>query len=144
MITALAAVLLLAACTNTRKTTGTTASTDETIVNKYWKLFQLEGKPITMSDNQEREAHFILGSDGRVKGHTGCNGLGGEYKLEAGHRIRFSNMLGTLRYCEEVPWESEFKNVFNIADNYTMHNDTLWLNVGRRAPLAGFVAVYLK
>ena len=36
--------------------------------------------------------------------------------------------------------ESELYEVFDQADNYTIDGKTLSLNVGRRAPLAVFVA----
>lgn len=140
ILSALTAVLLLSACSNTRKTAANTSDDQSNIVNKQWTLFQLEGKPITKGANQEQAAYFKLTNDSKVMAHSGCNGMGGEYKLEPGNRIRFSNMLGTLRYCEEVPWEADYNEVFTLADNYTVHKDTLWLNVGRRAPLAGFVS----
>lgn len=46
-------------------------------------------------------------------------------------------MLSTLRACPGVEVdESEFLQVFELADNYALNGDTLMLNVGRRAPLA--------
>ena len=52
-------------------------------------------------------------------------------------------MLSTLRACPDVKVnESEFLKVFNLTDNYTMVEDKLTLNIGRRAPLAVFEAVY--
>ncbi|MGV8964485.1 MAG: hypothetical protein ACOH2V_14040 [Candidatus Saccharimonadaceae bacterium] len=42
----------------------------------------------------------------------------------------------------EIKNYSTFNFLFNLADNYTIHNNTMELNVGRRAPLARFAAVY--
>lgn len=114
------------------------------IVEKYWKLKTLEGQDILMADNQEREIYFTLKSeDNRVTGFAGCNTISGEYTLEEGNRIRFKNMLTTLKACPEVDVnESEFLQIFELADNYTIVDDVLSLNVGRRAPLAVFEAVY--
>lgn len=114
------------------------------IVEKYWKLKTLEGQDIVMADNQEREIYFTLKSeDNRVTGFAGCNTISGEYTLEEGNRIRFKNMLTTLKACPEVDVnESEFLQIFELADNYTIVDDVLSLNVGRRAPLAVFEAVY--
>lgn len=140
LILAAGSVVLLAACHNTRKVADNNKSSDP-IVNKHWQLIQLEGKPMAQSNDKDRQTWFMLNTDGSVSGNTGCNGLGGTYKLEAGQRIRFSEMLGTLMYCDDVPWEADYKKVFELADNYTMQRDTLWLNVGRRAPLAGFVSM---
>lgn len=114
------------------------------IVEKYWKLKTLEGKDVKMADNQEREIFFTLKSqENRVTGFAGCNSISGEYTLEEGNRIRFKNMATTMKMCPDVDVnESEFLKIFELADNYTITDDVLSLNVGRRAPLAVFEAVY--
>lgn len=153
IITTIAAFILLG-CSSSRKANKETTDKNQTsdtlgradndsIVNKYWKLITLEGKEITMAKNQEREAYFILKpGEKRVTGFSGCNTFSGTFTLEAGWRIRFSQMASTLKACPDVDVnESEFLKVFELADNYTLRNDTLSLNVGRRAPLAVFVAV---
>ncbi|EGV43788.1 META domain-containing protein [Bizionia argentinensis JUB59] len=117
---------------------------DNEITETYWKLKTLDGKAVTMADNQEREIYFTLKNDGnRVTGFAGCNGLSGEYMLEDGNRIRFVNMATTLKACPDVDVnESAFLKIFELTDNYTVNNETLSLNVGKRAPLAVFEAVY--
>lgn len=114
------------------------------IVNKYWKLIELDGKEVNMADNQEREQYFILREDGSIAGFAGCNQFSGNFILDMSKsRIKFENMLSTLRACPDVKVnESEFLKVFNLTDNYTMVEDKLTLNIGRRAPLAVFEAVY--
>ena len=116
------------------------------IVEKYWKLKTLDGKDVKMADNQEREIFFTLKSqDNRVTGFAGCNTISGEYTLEEGNRIRFDKMATTLMMCPDVDVnESEFLKVFELVDNYTINGDVLSLNVGRRAPLAVFEAVYFN
>lgn len=117
---------------------------DNEIVNKYWKLKTLDGKPVKMAKNQEREQYFTLKSDGTVSGFAGCNQFNGQYKLEDGNRIRFNeNLAMTMKSCLDLELnESEFMEVFQLTDNYTINGDILNLNVGRRAPLAVFEAVY--
>ncbi|WP_026452331.1 META domain-containing protein [Aequorivita capsosiphonis] len=119
---------------------------DEPIVEKYWKLKTLEGKPVEMAKNQEKEIYFMLKSeDNRVTGFAGCNTILGSYTLEKGNRIRFKNMGSTMMICPDVAVEdSEFLKIFQLADNYTINGDELSLNVGRRAPLAVFEAVYFN
>ncbi|TXD47207.1 META domain-containing protein [Polaribacter sp. IC073] len=116
------------------------------IVEKYWKLKTLEGKDIKMADNQEREIFFTLKTDeNRVTGFAGCNAISGDYTLEDGNRIRFKNMATTLMACPDVDVnESDFLKIFELTDNYTINNDVLSLNAGRRAPLAVFEAVYMQ
>lgn len=114
------------------------------ITEKYWKLVTLEGQKVTMAQNQERETYFMLKKDqNQVRGFAGCNTFNGTYMLENGQRIRFSPLAATLKACPDVDVnESEFFKVFDLADNYSIRGDTLSLNVGRRAPLAVFEAVY--
>ena len=118
---------------------------DQQIVGKYWKLIELEGQEVEMVENQEREIFFTLNADDNtVGGFAGCNAISGEFTLEEGNRIRFSNMAITMMMCPDVDVnESEFMEVFELTDNYTINNDVLSLNVGRRAPLAVFEAVYM-
>jgi len=114
------------------------------IVNKYWKLKTLEGKPVAMAINQEKEQYFKLNSDGTMSGFAGCNQFNGHYKLSDGNRIRVNeNLAVTMKSCPDVAInESEFLEVLKLTDNFTIKGDTLNLHVGRRAPLAVFEAVY--
>lgn len=118
----------------------------EPIVEKYWKLKTLSGKDVTMAKNQEREIYFTLkGHNNSVVGFAGCNGMSGEYALEKGNRIRFKNMAVTMKACPDVNInEVEFLKVFELVDNYTINKDVLSLNIGKRAPLAVFEAVYMQ
>lgn len=115
------------------------------VIEKYWKLKTLAGKTVTMAENQEREICFTLKNDGRVIGFAGCNTINGEYTLEEGNRIRFKNMATTMKACPDVNVDEQaVLEVFNTADNYTINDDVLNLNVGRRSPLAVFETVYMQ
>lgn len=117
---------------------------EEPIMEKYWKLVTLEGQPVTMALNQEKEIYFMLKTDeNRVQGFAGCNTFNGSYTLEKGWRIKFSPLATTMKACPDVKVnESELFKIFELTDNYSLNGDTLSLNVGRRAPLAVFNAVY--
>mgnify|MGYP001431410191 CR=1 FL=1 len=98
-----------------------------------------------MAENQEREIFFTLNEENStVSGFAGCNTITGRFELEEGNKIRFINMGITLMTCPNIDVnETEFMEVFELTNNYTIHNDTLSLNVGKRAPLAVFEAVYM-
>lgn len=136
--------LIVIGCNSAKNTN--LQSKDDTITEKYWKLKTLDGKAITMKKNQEREIFIILKTqDNRVTGFAGCNGLSGEYTIEKGNRISFKNVAVTMKMCPDVAVnESDFLEVFELADNYTISKDVLTLNVGRRTPLAIFEAVYMN
>ena len=46
--------------------------------------------------------------------------------------------------CPDMETETQFYKVLEMVDNYYHNNDTLILNKAKMAPLARFVAVYLR
>jgi copper homeostasis protein (lipoprotein) len=118
---------------------------DNDIREKYWRLIELNGTPISVNENQKREAHFTLRTkDKRIVGHGGCNAFSGSYDLLEGSRIQFSPLASTQMACAEVSYEPDFFMAIQNADNYTVKRDTLCLNKARMAPLARLVAVYFR
>ncbi len=115
------------------------------ITEKYWKLVELNGKPVTITDDMRKEAHLILRTAGsRVTGHAGCNSFMGSYEIKPNNRISFSKIAGTMMACTNMETEAAFKSVLEMADNYNLTGDTLILNRARMAPLARFVGSELK
>jgi len=117
---------------------------DNPITEKYWKLKTLEDKEVKMAENQEREIYFTLKTENNsIQGFAGCNTFSGSYTLDKGNQIRFNNIGATMKMCPDVAVrDSDVLNVFNTANNYTINGDILTLNIGKRAPLAVFEAVY--
>ena len=118
---------------------------DNVVTEKYWKLIELNGKEITFSEDQVREAHFILkNKNNRVIGNTGCNNMNGSYTLsEEENGIHFAPMATTRMACIDVDYEADYLNLFQICDSYTVQGDTLTLKKGE-TPLVRFMAVYLR
>lgn len=115
------------------------------LTEKYWKLTELMGKPVTKTATMVREPHLVLRTEGnRLNAHGGCNSFMGTYELKPGNRISFGQMAGTLMACPDMTVEDQLKKVLEMADNYNLDGDKLVLNRARMAPLARFEAVYLR
>jgi len=119
------------------------------IIEKYWKLTELRGNPVTFQgDDFNRTPHFVLKTDeSRVIGHGGCNSFTGVYEVDfAAGRIKFSQMIATMMACIDMEVEQELLRVFEMADNYSLSDDgkILSLNRARMAPLARFEVEYLR
>lgn len=132
-----------------KKTTSenTNSSKESTeMVEKYWKLIEINGQKVTAENFASKEPHLILKSEeNRVTGNGGCNSFFGTYSLQTDvNRISFSKIGATRMACLQPTVESDFFNILETVDNYTVKNDTLQLNKARMAPMAKFVAVYLK
>ncbi|MCF1716687.1 copper resistance protein NlpE N-terminal domain-containing protein [Flavihumibacter sp. RY-1] len=115
------------------------------LTEKYWKLVELNGKPVTKTDDMRKEPHMILHTAGRrINATGGCNNMMGGYEILPDNRIRFTKMASTLMACPNMEVEDRFREVLEMADNYNLDGDKLVLNKARMAPLARFEAVYLK
>lgn len=111
--------------------------------DRYWKLIELNGKPVAASQNPKKEAHMILKKEGNtVNGNGSCNSFRGSYEVTDGMKIKFSKVAATLMACPDMQVEDGFFKVLEMADNYYVNGDTLQLNKARMAPLAKFAAVY--
>jgi len=143
LITISLLTITLVSCNTTQKVKP---NKNQEITEKYWKLIEINGQKVTADNFASKEPHFILKStDNRVNGNGGCNSFFGTYELQAdSNRISFSKIGATKMACIKPTVENDFFNVLETADNYTVKNDTLQLNKARMAPLAKFVAVYLK
>ena len=141
-------LLFISCCTSKKTTSENTNSPKESteIVEKYWKLIEINGQKVTAENATAKEPHLILKSEeNRVNGNGGCNSFFGTYELQTNtNRISFSKIGSTRMACMGKNVEADFLNVLETVDNYTVKNDTLQLNKARMAPLAKFVAVYLK
>lgn len=110
------------------------------LTERYWKLTELYGKPVT-SPNDQKEAHLIFNAaTRRVAGSGGCNRLMGGYELGPGNRLRFTQLASTMMACPDMTTEDQFRKALETADSYTLRGDTLVLNRARMAPLARLVA----
>lgn len=147
-LTLLSCAMLIAACNDNKKEEVTPMETTVSqqleqpeIVNTYWKLIELDGKEVVMTPDQEREQYFILNADNTISGFGGCNYFNGTYTLPDAMSITVENLSSTMKSCQDTN-ENEFLEVFNIANNYTISNKKLFLNIGKRAPLAVFEQVH--
>jgi len=107
--------------------------------NTYWKLVELNGRPITASPNRP-EAHFQLDSSKkRLEGNGGCNIITGGYEL-SGDRIAFTKIISTKMAClNGMEIEREFLKALESSNNLKLAGENLEL-YGDDQPLARFEA----
>lgn len=114
------------------------------ILEKYWKLVELNGKAIAVDSTFIKEPHIIFkDNDNRIVGNGGCNNISGEFVVESINRISISKTISTRMACPRMDLEQEFLDVLQKVDNFNVNGDNLMLNKARMAPLAKFKAVYM-
>lgn len=122
---------------------------DFVLINKNWKLIELNGKEISVnaeSGNSEPFL-FLMKDDNRVTGNTGCNNLMGSFKVTSDYgnegKLKFSQMATTRMACRDVNYEQDFLKALEGCNNYSIVNDTLSLKKDGEL-LAKFTGMYLQ
>ena len=133
-------IALLAVGCSTKKaaTTEKPALASDAIEGQKWQLIELNGKAVAATVNGKVPFLELLKEDGRYQASGGCNGLGGEYTLSAGNRIKFSRGMSTMMACPEMEVEQGLGRLFGLVDNYSVNGDVLSFSKARMAPVAKF------
>ncbi|MFT3740547.1 MAG: copper resistance protein NlpE N-terminal domain-containing protein [Breznakibacter sp.] len=113
------------------------------LVEKYWKLIEINGEGIPAPEKWVREPHIIFKANNRVIGHSSCNSFAGSYNVQNGNLIRISNVASTRMACPSMDVENKMLVTLEAVGSYHVHADTLQLNDGKGNALTKFVAVYL-
>jgi len=112
------------------------------LINTYWKLTMLNGKVVRQTQNNRREAHIVL-SQGKLRGNSGCNGMGGSYTLD-GDKLSFSDkgMMMTRMFCKGSV-EREFLKAMKAMYSCKIKGEYLEIFDKDSVKLAQFESVYL-
>lgn len=131
-------VMLLASCA-IRKSSNSGVST---LVGKQWQLVELNGKPVAAKVNGKTPFLRLEENNGRYSASGGCNGIGGEYTLEKNNGIKFSRGMSTMMACADMSIENGLRTLFDEADTYNVHENTMTLSKGKNGEaLAKFALV---
>jgi len=115
------------------------------ILEKYWKLTELNGKLVVTDTGVQTEPHIIFKEEGnRFTGNGGCNDFSGTFEFGDLDRISLSKAKSTRIACPNIGWEMEFLKALAEVDNYSIMSDRLILRKGPSVPLAKFKKVYMK
>lgn len=137
--------IVMAISCNTTKQTDTHTDMNAELVEKYWKLIEIDGKKIEPSDQRRKEPHIIFkAAANRVNGNGGCNGFSGSYTLEENNRLVISQVMATKMACENMEIEDQMFRALNAVRAYTVQGDTLLLKDESETILARFEVVYLR
>lgn len=135
--------VITSSCSSSKPTTG--SAPDKAIADIYWRLTELNGKPIPAAGPDKKEVYIRLKKQtGTIEGFGGCNGFGGQFAIGEGGKISISNVIGTMMACDRIKDENKLYEALGECDNYIHLGKKLILNKGKKAPLARFEADYSK
>lgn len=115
------------------------------ILEKYWRLVELNGKPIADVAGRTKEP-FIMFKAGTpsFSGNGGCNTLLGKYELGNNNKIGFSNLVTTMMSCPDLDTEQALRDALESTDHFIVTEEFLKLEDANKRSTAKFVCVYLK
>jgi heat shock protein HslJ len=121
LLTLLVICLAISACT--AKSQGSSASPTGS-----WKLTSYGPAASPTPAIADAGASLTFNEDGTVTGNSGCNALGGNYRVE-GDKIRFDKITSTLMACDEprMAQEDAVHSVLTDAATFTIEGSTLTL-----------------
>ena len=122
----------LAACSLVEDVTDLMA---ERLYGRTWIAEEVAGQPVTGGI----EPSLVVGSDGKVSGHAGCNGYFGSVIID-GEAMSFGNLGATRMACAEpaMSQEGRLLRALDSTRGYRLLEGNLVLLDGAGSPLIRF------
>lgn len=80
---------------------ATAPSTGSALSDTRWKIMRIDGAAPVMPDKASMRF-----DQNRLGANVGCNGIGGEYRIE-GSRLIAGPLMATRMFCEGPVWQQE-------------------------------------
>lgn len=113
---------------------------EDQLIGKKWHLASFKGEEIQYQEAKSEHAYIEFQNDFTIIAYTGCNNLQGAYEVADAQKIKFSQVLGTLKACPEMETEAEFLKTVNAAAAYTFEDHALIMYDKDHQKLATFKA----
>lgn len=135
----LLACLLLFNCKSQDVSQKSTKKSETSLVDTKWVLTKLNGDVVNFTiPDLEQPFIKLTQKDYSVSGNGGCNSFGGTFSLKINQHIEFSQMLATMRHCEDNGIESVFMGNLQKTSTYVIVKDELTLKDENGYVLATF------
>lgn len=96
------------------------------LIDTKWVLTKLNSDAVNLTSPELQQPFIKLSEkDNAVGGNGGCNSFGGTYSLTDNQTISFSQLIATMRYCEDHGIESVFMGNLHKATTYVLENNEL-------------------
>lgn len=107
------------------------------ITDKYWKLIEIEGQAVNVSEGWIKEPHLQLHTnENQMTGNGGCNSFFSTFELDLNQGLEFGQIGITEMACLDMALEQQFTQTLRLVETYSIHNDTLTLNGTNQQGLA--------
>ena len=113
------------------------------LVNTFWALRKLNEKSFEFSFGLEKDVHFLITPNNKIKGFSGCNNFFG-YSYNSNDTLNFNDLGTALEICKDkMEIEAEFLSTLEKTIKYKIYGEFLYL-YGSKGLLAKFESVYFN
>ena len=113
---------------------------NDKLVGKKWHLVSFRGEEIQLKEAKSEHAYIEFNENFTIIGYTGCNNLQGAFEVEGAQKIKFSQLINTLKACPELETENEFLKTMNATASYAFEDHALVMYDNEHQKLATFKA----
>lgn len=115
---------------------------ENNIIDRYWVLVEINGKPILNDKSRVKEPYFTLKEkDNRAIGHGGCNSFFGYYKLGPNKTLVFEKLATTRMACNDNNLEHQYISQLERSKTYELNGDILVVK-GEKGKSSKFISIY--
>jgi len=111
---------------------------DTDLEDAVWVLVEMMGEIVKTQDRNKKITLKFISEEGRAVGHNGCNRYFGSYELAEGNRYQMGPLASTLMACDTMEKSTQFMEIIEKGDNYSIVDGILSLNNARMSTLAKF------
>ena len=98
------------------------AGTASASLDGNWTLISYGSSSNPTPAVADTDASLTFDKDGQLSGNVGCNGFGGEYKVD-GNAITFGPIMSTMMYCTEPIMQQEGTTLAVLVETVTFKLD---------------------
>lgn len=93
------------------------------VIDGEWVIRTVGATTILREENAPY-IYFVL-DENRFYASNGCNVLNGVFTIDATNRITFHNVLSTMKYCSDTPYDTEINEVFKDERTVTARYENI-------------------
>ncbi|TDU43679.1 putative lipoprotein NlpE involved in copper resistance [Gelidibacter sediminis] len=110
------------------------------LVGEKWHLVSFRGDKIQLKEVKGGHPFVQFSDDFTLHGYTGCNDLQGGYEVGDALKLKFSNLINTLKSCPEMETENQFIKIMTATRSYAFEDRALVMYDENHLKLATFKA----
>lgn len=130
---------ILVSCKSQDVSQKSSNKAETSLIGNKWVLTKLNGDIVNLTSDELQQPFIKLSEkDHGVGGNGGCNSFGGSYTLTDQQSISFSQMMSTMRYCDDHGIEGVFMGNLQKASTFVIVNNELTLKDENGYVLATF------